>query len=254
MVIQRTLFLAFFIAWTVRLDWGWLHSTQSGGAAWVQVFFLVTALATTLASLACGLPWQNVLAVAAIFGLAGAAGESLWEILTRGLISAVSNGGSRLAAAQETAWKRALQWVIIVINARGMARLAFRRWRGLRFFGLWVIVTAALLSSALIVAWNAMDNPPPQAVALGTVALHAGGAVLVSLGLLVAATPWLINKKPVPTPLEFQPFFLWALFVVLSWGCLPFRQNWPQLYVLTLLSLPALIPALGSRHWAADPY
>ena len=127
------LFLAqWFLVWTGLLS----QQTTLSPLHWPEGLLVLLAAGNTLATLACELPWQNVLAVSVLLTLVSGASE--------GLAVLAGVPAARFVTSVST-WAVPLVWLVAILNARGMARLALFRWRKSRVYGLWLIGLAVLL-------------------------------------------------------------------------------------------------------------
>jgi uncharacterized membrane protein len=117
-------------------------------------------------------------------------------------------------------WTILLLWIIVVFNARGLARLILRPWRKVKNYGFWLIG----LTAALVMAFDFALEPfathvkhfwlwQPTKISVtwfGASPLSFLGWGFVSLLILAFATPSLIKKQPGrPSTPDFHPFALW---------------------------------------------
>jgi uncharacterized membrane protein len=102
---------------------------------------LLLALATTLVSLAGQLPAQNVLLATVVIALIGGGIHAIGAFtgIPFGPVIYTPENGPRLFNALP--WFMPFLWVIVILNARGVARLILRPWRKLRVYGFWLIGT-----------------------------------------------------------------------------------------------------------------
>lgn len=172
-----------------------------------------TALAQTLIILACALtlwrmtrklPLQNVLACAALI----AALSSLFEIFNAktgipfGSIIYTENLGYRLF--QILPWPIPLLWVIIILNARSLARFLLRGQRQKTNYGLQVIALSAVLSTLFDFAlepiaaanrWWLWTKSQTVFSWFGAPWTNFAGWFATSLFLTICILPWLLDKK-----------------------------------------------------------
>src|SRR5688572_7365707 len=111
------------------------RSISSSVTDWVRSFVLITALIASLVTLGRQLPLQNVLAVALVFGIAGAT----WEAVTNHLAF----------LWWEPPWRAAVFWGVVLINGRSAAQFLLRSRRGARTYGWELIAVAALIVAAI---------------------------------------------------------------------------------------------------------
>ncbi|MDB6026355.1 MAG: hypothetical protein JWM68_2578 [Verrucomicrobiales bacterium] len=84
------------------------------------------------------------------------------------------------------AWPVPLLWLVLLLNARSLAKLLFKNC-GQKFYGTGLgLITAALTTAAMLVIVGGEHF-----------AKNLLGFFLTSLVILVCLTPWLIKKKPV---------------------------------------------------------
>ncbi len=190
-------------------------------ARWPEGFFLVVAAGSTLVSLARELPVQNVmLAFVVITLIAGG-------IATAGAIAGVPFGpisytdriGQDLF--HPLPWTIPLLWLVLVLNARGTARLLLRRWRHSPVYGYWLIGIATLLVLAFDIGFEPIAThvthywiwQPAKTsfVWYGAPWSNFAGWILTTLLLLAFALPALINKKPGTHPPVWHPLVVWTI-------------------------------------------
>lgn len=88
-----------------------------------------------------------------------------------------------------------LLWVVGIINARGIARLILYRARKSATFGLWLIA----LTSLLLVA---EDSDARKNL------IYCAEKFLFVAVILLAATPWFIDKKNIDPKPDYQPLLI----------------------------------------------
>jgi hypothetical protein len=116
-------------------------------------------------------------------------------------------------------------WVVLLLNARGTARLVLHPWRQNRGYGFWLLGLATGLVVLLEVGlepfatqvepywtWRPTRLPPDW---YSAPLVNFLAWAVVSLLLLVFVTPALLNKKPVKLPPDFHPLVVWTLLNVL---------------------------------------
>ncbi|HKQ39091.1 MAG TPA: hypothetical protein VJ063_13520 [Verrucomicrobiae bacterium] len=102
------------------------------------------------------------------------------------IASAVSALGCFLA--ERTCW-----WLpLIVLNSRGVSRYVLRRWQDRPYYGWWLIGLTCVLSTVLVRHWS---------------------APLLALLMQLAATPWLIKRRPGNSP-SYLPILMLAMIAV----------------------------------------
>ncbi len=195
------------------------------GSSWPEGLLVVLALATTLTSLTRSLPGQNVLLGALGIVLAAGAVQALGALtgIPFGPFVYEKRFGPQLFDV--VAWPVPLIWVVVLLNARGVARLILRPWRMSRVYGFWVIGVSVLLTILLDLGLEPFGSQvmgywtwKPTKISsdwYGTPWVNFLGWAVSSLLILVFVTPALINKRPVQNPPEYYPLVSWLLFNLL---------------------------------------
>ena len=131
-------------------------------------------------------PWQNAI------------GAFVWmTLLSSGLVLVWPN----LVPEGFPRWAVPLLWSNVVLNSRGVAKLLLRSWRSTEFYGLWLMATAAMLAVVLLL---------PCKWPLAMLAVWFAFAIILQL----ASVPWLIEKKPVVSPPNFFPLWIWIALAI----------------------------------------
>lgn len=221
---HKPVFIVFLLVWAVNAAVTGLRVEVATGWGWLEALLPVTGAATTLLALAGRLPLQNVL-------MAGVWIASLsLVILSVGALTATPFGpfvytpalGERILGL--VPWPLPLLWVMLVINARGVARLILRPWRKTNYYGFWVIGVACVL-----MVFFALNFEPFATRVRDFWYFESGrsargwfsapwvcflGWFLTALTLLCLSIPWLINKHPVKTGVDYQPLVMWGLLTL----------------------------------------
>ncbi len=200
------------------LAWWW-PGKVAGSAKSSEAALLLLAAVTSLLALARRLPLQNVAAVSLVICVASGA------VLAISSLSGIPFGpctysellGGKLFDLLP--WSLPLVWLVVLINARGVARLILRPWRKTPAYGLWIIgLTAALAvwfdfalePFAVYVKdywlWRAAKSIPAWYTAPWVNSL---GWLVTSLAILAFATPWFIVKQPVKSTADWHPLVVW---------------------------------------------
>ncbi len=204
----------------------WLRTSLFGEARWPEGLLLVLAAATTLASLSRHLPAQNVILAAVLIGGFAGAAEALSAVTAipfGPFVYNTANIGPLLS--YPFPWAVPVIWVVVILNARGVARLILRPHRHRPNYGLWVIG----LTTALVVVFELSFEPYASVVRqywcwkptrlpstwYATPWTNFLGAAVTSLLILLFATPALINKSPIKPPPEWHPLMVWQLLGLL---------------------------------------
>jgi uncharacterized membrane protein len=218
---HKPVFLGFLVVSLVTLGLHGLRIHPTGGWRWIDLVELLLAVGTTLLGLGRRLPFQNVLMAAALIGSISAG------ILLVATVSGVPFGpivytdalGEKLF--QVLPWPMPLIWVVILINARGVARLIMRPWRKTPVYGFWVIGLAGVLALFFDLGLEPVAIfqrrwwvwQPTRAVFFWHTApwVNFLGWFVVAVAILLFTTPWLINKMPVRRPMDYQPLVVWLM-------------------------------------------
>jgi len=217
------LFLAGFALVWVRL---WLAPSLFGHARWPDGLLVVLATAVTLAGLSRRLPGQNVILASLIIAFIASGVQSL------GALSGIPFGpyvydyhniGRELF--YPLPWAVPMMWVVIILNARGVARLILRPWRKIRAYGFWVMG----ITTVLVVLFDLGFEPFATRVKSfwfwtptklpftwsGAPLINFFAWAVATLLILAFATPSLIDKKKVKHPPDYQPLIIWLLLNLL---------------------------------------
>jgi hypothetical protein len=152
-------------------------------------------LAAALGTLGGNLPIQNRVAVAVVIGGISFGFHALPEVLTSGTVP----GRAPLLV-------RMLLDTSGILAARGVARRLLEPVRTSPSFGFWLVGSAAILATL----WSI----PVGSAAFPGSHFHPAGQALCSLTALVAATPWVLSKRPVPESTHRQPAGFWTLVLI----------------------------------------
>jgi uncharacterized membrane protein len=182
---------------------------------------IVLALAITLIRLARTLPWQNVIASAALISILAGIFEGAKTGFSSVRFSYTENFGHLLF--HKVPWPMPLLWVVILLNARDVARMILRNRRGTENYGIWVIALASLLAVSLDVGLEPFANANHWWISSGNGGLWHGasfinfvGWAVVAFFILVTASPWLINKKvSSQSSFDWFPASVWAALILL---------------------------------------
>jgi len=213
---QKLSFIFFLLAWAFNEAMLFLGDDRRGGAGWPESLLLIAATISTLVTLARRLPTQNVVMTAVLIVLL----SSL--IVTIGTVTGIPFGpysyteqmGDRIFSILP--WTMPVLWIVLIINARGVARLVMRPWRQTKYYGFWVIGLAA----AGAVLFD-LSLEPFATTVKNYWGWQAPGWVwtwysapwinflswfFTSILILLLSTPWLINKQPIKQPMDYHPF------------------------------------------------
>jgi hypothetical protein len=251
---------AMFLA-AVVLAWLnlWISNRFLGTGHWPDGLLLLAAAGTTMASLCRQLPGQNVVFASFLIGLCAgvfAAINGIAGVPFGPLEYQRDNIGHFLWFPLP--WAVPVLWVVLLLNARGVARLILRSRRHIANYGFHVIGLTVMLvvlfqlslqpyATQLEHYWDWKPTKLPSAwyTAPWTDFLSCG---VMSLLILLFVTPILINKNPSPRPPAYHPVLVWELlsFQLLS-GAI--RQHLWGVSALTAAQMAAVAVSswLGSR-------
>src|SRR5947209_5694817 len=144
-------------------------------------FILIFAAIFSVAILLRRLPLQNVIALALLIAVISGAGEILATLA--GFPSVLFSHDAKLFGI--VPWPMPLLWMVLILNARALAKKILQRWRAGKKNGFELLIVASLLAAALFSAtemffsgkWNWK--------------IFASQFSIAAL-LLIWATPWLI--------------------------------------------------------------
>lgn len=254
---QKPVFITFLLVWLANVIISGFGIKLPADGLWVEGLLPVTALATTLLSQRRVLPWQNILAMAAIIG---GFGYTVTAVCARtglpfGPLAFLDADANPLFDA--VPWWIPALWVVLIVNARGVARLTLFRWRTSRNFGLLVIGATCMLVVLLMlglepvvtqtkrywvwtsgksaIPWNWYGAPITNFLSWG----------ICTLVLLIATVVWSINKRPVPVAPYFQPVAVWGLLTIWLGVSNWVEQRWAAVGVLSAQWL--IIIALSAK-------
>jgi hypothetical protein len=184
-----------------------------------MVLAMVAAIAA-VAMTARRLPLQNAVAAAAVIGLVAAAGEAV--------ISATAYSVSQLTGG--TAWAHAARpilWIAIMLGSRSVAQLVLQPWRNGLNPGIQTLLLAALLATILA----SSVELPAKSISRVWVWLVCAATAMLSL---VAATPWLIDKRRTSDlpPANLWPLGIWIALALTIATSNAIRGQWPSAAVV----------------------
>jgi hypothetical protein len=232
-------------------------------SAWTTVLtavFFACAAAGQLLTLARRLPLQNVLACAAVIW------APVFIVLSLAYKSPALLGGIKFSpwpgtsVATRIPWQTpllAVFWIALVLGSRETLRALLRPWRRDRYYGYFLTAGTVLLVLATDLAlqpfgvhvlpwWTWPTNVQHyhwQGVPIQCFATSTTLAILVALIVI----PWLIPKRPVPTPPDHYPMILWIIvqcfFALSNAG----HNQWLAAAVSLVCIAVVLLAALASR-------
>jgi uncharacterized membrane protein len=157
------------------------------------------------------------------------------------------------------AWPAPLIWLVIVLNARGVARLVLRPWRKFHYYGLWVIGLSALLvvtmnlaaqpfASRVLNLWM-WQTPITQSSWHHVPWTAFIGEFAVTICILAFATPWLINKQPSRQPPDWHPLIMWGMLEILFATGNALHSNWAAVMASAVATTALILFAWRGARW-----
>ena len=257
--VRRVLFALFLlqllvVAATVGFSLSWFRD-----ARWPEGLLLVLASASVLGSVSRGLPTQNVLLAAVIIAVIAGGVASLGALtgIPFGPCVYKPNLGQQLF--YPLPWAVPFIWLVAVLTSRGVARLVLRPWRKNRNYGFQFIG----LSVGLVVLFDAALEPfaagvrhywswTPTKIPVdwyGAPIVNFLGWAVTALGILVFATPALINKMPVKHPPEYQPLMTWLALNVFFLVGVASQRLWPATIAIAVQVFLVGFFAIRGARW-----
>lgn len=224
-----------------------------------ETIVLLLAVTTTLVSLAGQLPVQNVLLGTVVIGVIGGGIHALGALtgLPFGPIIYTHDGGPLLFNALP--WFIPFVWIIVILNARGVARLILRPWRKLRIYGYWLIGITTALTLVFVLGFEPFATRlrhywlwTPTKLPVnwyGTPLSDFLGWLVATLLILAFSTPALMKKKPAKSFPEYHPLVVWiAINLLFMAGA--FSQHLLIPAVISGMVCVAVIPfAIRGATW-----
>src|ERR1041385_659343 len=257
--MHRVLFGLFLIAFALVWARVWLATSLLGAARWPEGLLVVLTVGTTLVSLTRQLPGQNVILAAGIIAVIGGGVESLDARtgIPFGPCEYTDNIGPELF--RSVRWVVPMEWVAVVLTARGVRRLMLRPWRKTKTYGFWLIgVTAALIvlldlglqpfATRVKELWDWQPTKLPLDWYSAPWVNFVGRGVTAVL-ILAFATPCLINKKSSKRPPDYHPLVVWLLLNLLFATGAAAHQLWAAVAVIVAGSGVVAVFAVRGARW-----
>ena len=229
-------------------------------AAWPLGVLLLLAAVSALATLHRSLQLQNVLvATAFILFISGAVVYlNVRTSIPFGPLFFTDRCGEQILDGMPATLP--LLWLVILLTARGVARLILRPWRKLRTYGFRLIGLTCLLTAffdlglepfavhaqrfwlwqptAIVSTWHGMPW------------INFFGWFVTALLILAFVTPWLINKQPAgKRPPDLQPLVLWLALNLFLAVNLATREIWSAAAVVGILTAISGTLAWRNARW-----
>lgn len=225
---HKPVFIFFLIVWLANAIVAAFGIRIPEDGLWVEGLLPVAAVATTMMGLRRVLPWQNILAMSAIVGGFGFAVTSLSLRTSFPFGPLVFLDEEANPQFGTVPWWVPALWVMLVVNARGVARVVLFRWRTNRNYGLWVLALACALVATFDLGlepfatrvkqywtWTS-DKSAVDWHWYGTPVTSFLGWAISTLVAAIATVVWGINKRPLPVVPHFHPLAVWALLNALT--------------------------------------
>jgi len=251
-----TLFLSAFVAVGLKTT-NLVNSPSLTG--WLDAFLVIATLLTTMVSLARQLPAQNVLLAAVIIAAIAGTVQSL------GALSGIPFGPFFYTEAagpkifNVLPWFVPLVWILVLLNARGVARLILRPWRKSRLYGFRLIGVTAALAVAFDFGWEPFATRvghywmwQPTKLGLlwqGAPPSNFLGWLVTALVVLAFVTPVLINKSHQKFPSDYHPLIVWLLLSLLFAVGAMVHQLWTVAGFIALTGGITLVMAIRGARW-----
>ena len=187
-------FIFFLLCWSVAVAVSRIKGAFEDD--WMTSLVVMSAVLTSLVTLGRQLPLQNVMCIALVSVMAAGWAEFFKHVRDW----------------QGINWRTMVFWIVVLLNARGVAQFLLQRRRQTRFYGLEEVGVAGgivVMSAAVI------SSEPILYKLLPVLVLSFFGASAFFLLLL----PVLMNKRPVEPPVSWQPIVVLPL--LLLWAFLP---------------------------------
>jgi len=227
----------------------------------LETFLVITTALATLMALARQLPGQKVLLAAAVVGCAGGIAHAVGvkTAIPFGPFIYTENVGPTIFGT--VAWALPGLWIVVVLNARGVARMILRPWRKLKHYGFWVIGVA----TGLVVLLNLALEPFATRVSqywvwlptkfpvtwYGMPLTNSLGWALTALLMFAFATPALINKnsRSRKQPTDYHPLIVWLLLLTLFGTGAATQQLWSASVLCGITAMVTTIFAVRGARW-----
>jgi hypothetical protein len=177
---------------------------------------IVSSAIVSLAIYGRRLPWQNVVAIAAIV----LGGTGLLEIVNArsgiplGKIVFLPPFGAKLFGVLP--WPLPIIWLVVLLNSRSVSELILKSWRENPNYGLWLLALSSVLAGFLLFnfQWHGLEIRHDWAFPKkgnGSALLALNARFLLTPVWHILLTVWLINKNPNRPKLDLYPLSVWLL-------------------------------------------
>ncbi|HYV29184.1 MAG TPA: carotenoid biosynthesis protein [Candidatus Eisenbacteria bacterium] len=224
----------------------WLLPEHSPIGPVLDVLVLMSAISLTVFTLKQRLPTQNIFAAAALIAVIAGVAASVSP--ASGVPFGKVEYAARLKLFAVLPWPVPLLWVMVILNAREVARLCLQPQRRSRSYGFWLAGLAASLAvlfdlglEPFAVKVRSYWQWPKIISATNTLPwINFLGWLVLAFGILLCLAPWFIRKRPLPEPKNFVPLWVWlSINLYLAAG-----NSKHHLWITVLVSL-LLNPAIA---------
>ena len=238
-----------------------LRNSIADKPGWPEAILVITTAFATLTSMTRQLAGQNVMLAATIVGAVGGTAHAIGAItgIPFGPFSYSNSAGPKFF--DTLAWPMPVIWIIVIFNARGVARLMLKPWRKLKNYGFWVIGVTGVLVFLFDLAlepfatrvhgyWIWMPTKFPWNWN-GMPLINAFSWALIAVLALAFATPSLINKhsRSKKFPLQLHPLFVWVLLLALFATGTGLHSLWSAMWLAIGTAVLSIVFAIRGLNW-----
>lgn len=255
-------------------NWFWMLNALLGAVFIVELFApkyasavdgttIALAALASVAALHRQLPLQNVLPVALIAALIGGLAHGLSSYPNLGIPfgPVVFNPASGAKIFNTIPWTIPLLWIVVIFNARGVARLILRPWRKVKNYGYWLIGLTCVLAVAFDFALEPFASHKVKnfwlwqptklgAIWQGATLLNFISWAFVALLIMLFATPSLIRKQPGKSSApDWHPLILWLGALLLFAVGSAEARNWAPVAADAVIAAVTTVMAIRGARW-----
>jgi uncharacterized membrane protein len=225
---------------------------------WTNAFLVVTAAATTVVSLSRQLPVQNVLLAATIIAAIAGTAQAIGVLsgIPFGPYFYTESAGPKIFNVLP--WSVPIVWIIVLLNARGVARLILRPWRKNRLYGFRLIGVTAVLTLVFVFGLETyatqvnrfwLWQPTKFALWQGTPPSNFLGWLVTALLVLAFATPVMINKSHQKFPSDYHPLIVWILLSALFAIAAATHHLWIAAGIIAVMGVVVTGLSIHGARW-----
>lgn len=227
----------------------------------VATFTVLVGVSATVAAATRSLPAQNVWLATVVIVLIGTGVLAVDAVfgIPFGQMCYMDSAGQRVFGL--VPWPMPFVCVVVVLNARGVARLIMRPWRKARNYGFWVMGIAAglaalfdlgleVFASRLSKFWL-WQTRPTLPTWHGAPFISLFGWAMATLLILGFATPLLVNKSSGGQHHRtgVQPLVIWLVLNGLFAGAACVHGLWLGAAVIAVANLAVTVLAVRGAMW-----